>query len=130
MLLRLRDQSHLIHLNYDGKDFIVIHGYLKERYEEHQDQFDTVAEFVRVHGAKLPETVSELRNAAPMAEDKGCPFVYRDNINILCKAAMNLESIATCNCAIDVANYMAELCASAGKIAWFLNMTLGECEQQ
>ena len=35
LLKELQTQSHLIHLNYEGDNFLEIHGFLKERYEEH-----------------------------------------------------------------------------------------------
>ncbi|MGA1670281.1 MAG: hypothetical protein ACO39F_05265, partial [Candidatus Nanopelagicaceae bacterium] len=47
MLKELETQSHLIHLNYEGANFLEVHAYLKERYETHLEQFDTVAEEVR-----------------------------------------------------------------------------------
>jgi DNA-binding ferritin-like protein len=125
LLLGLRDQAHLCHLNYTGRDFISIHRYLKERYEEHAEQFDAIAELVRIHGAMLPGTVNELRNCLPQFDGEACLCSYLSNISTLATVVINLEKEATAQSAIDVADAMVDLSRSAGTIAWFLRMTLG-----
>jgi DNA-binding ferritin-like protein len=125
LLLALRDQSHLIHLNYDGRDFLSVHPYMGERYEEHADQFDTIAELVRIHGSMLPMSVAELRNCLPAFDDDACLCSYLNNINTLNKIANNLEQAASAERAIDVSDAMIDLTKSAGKIAWFVGLTVG-----
>lgn len=126
LLLALRDQSHLIHLNYTGRDFIPVHAYLKDRYEKHAEQFDAIAELIRIHGKTLPWTIAELRNCLPTFDDEACLCSYRNNIETLKTMAVNLEKAAIDERAIDVADAMIKLTKSAGKIIWFLTMTLGE----
>ncbi len=46
-LKELQTQSHLIHLNYEGANFLGVHAFLGDQYEAHQTQFDTLAEFIR-----------------------------------------------------------------------------------
>ena len=46
-LKELETQSHLIHLNYEGSNFLGVHAFLKDQYEAHLEQFDTLGEFVR-----------------------------------------------------------------------------------
>jgi DNA-binding ferritin-like protein len=125
MLLALRDQSHLIHLNYTGRDFIAVHGWLKDRYEEHAEQFDSVAELVRIHGAMMPSTIKELRNCLPAFDDDACLCSYLNNITTLASVVNNLEKTAIEERAIDVADAMIDLAKSAGRTAWFIRMTIG-----
>jgi DNA-binding ferritin-like protein len=120
LLLGLRDQAHLIHISYVGHDFISVHSWLKERYEEHAEQFDAIAELVRIHGAMLPNTVNELRNCLPQFDGKACLCSYLSNIENLAAAAINLEKKATGEWAIDVSDAMVDLSRSAGKTIWFL----------
>jgi DNA-binding ferritin-like protein len=125
-LLALRDQAHLIHLNYIGTDFISVHAYLKERYEEHLDHFDTIAEYVRAYGKMMPMSINELRNAYPDFNGKECICAYLENITKLTDLTRAIEKTATAERSIDVANSLAEIAAAAGKTAWFLRLTTGE----
>lgn len=125
-LLALRDQAHLIHLNYIGKDFLFIHPYLKERYDEHLDHFDTIAEYVRAYGKMMPMSINDLRNAYPDFNGKECICAYLENIRKLSDLTRAIEKTATAERAIDVANSLAEITAAAGKTAWFLRLTTGE----
>lgn len=120
LLLALRDQSHLIHLNAQGADFISVHEWLKDRYEEHAEQFDAVAELVRIHGKMLPNSITELRNCLPVFDDEACLCSYRNNIKTLSAMTNGLEKTAIDERAIDVADAMIDLTRSAGKTAWFL----------
>ena len=43
-LKELQTQAHLIHLNYEGSNFLGVHAFLKDQYEAHLEQFDALAE--------------------------------------------------------------------------------------
>lgn len=126
-------QAHLIHLNYTGSDFLPLHAFLKEQYQLHQEQFDALAEFVRIQGAFLPTTNTELRSALPtFAESHSLDpdsmvAVYADNLAQQLDMARNLDQSAAEARAIDVIDYAAAIAAAAGKAIWFLSASRQAC---
>lgn len=129
----LEAQAHLVHLNYVGTgNFLSVHQFLHERYEEHLEQFDSTAEFVRALGAPFVATVAELHGAPEGFTDlpAGCPCemllqVYMGNLQRVTVMAQQLEPVATRMRAIDVANFCADVVKAATKAGWFLRGTLG-----
>jgi len=126
----LQMQAHLLHLNYVGSNFLAVHAFLKGRYETHIEQFDTIAEFVRALGKPMPATHAELLAILPAFEHAmstaECQLSnYAENLAHQSCMATALESAAAEQRQIDVANYMADLVADAGKNRWFIAATLG-----
>jgi DNA-binding ferritin-like protein len=126
----LETQAHLIHLNYEGANFLAVHAYLKERYEEHLGQFDALAEYVRSQDYLLPMCSCGLKDAAVGFEQvsqysgEHMLLVYHGNLQRFAQMARLLEKEAgSCDC-IDVQNYAAELVGDASKAAWFVKATL------
>ena len=129
-LKELETQSHLIHLNFEGSNFLGVHAFLKDQYETHLEQFDTLAEFIRSMDYLLPMCSSGLKDAAPPIQTvtsyKGTDMlgVYYKNLEELGMKAKKLEPIAAKVGAIDIQNYMADLVGQAFKAAWFVKATL------
>lgn len=129
-LKELELQSHLIHLNYEAPNFLSVHEFLKGQYEQHLEQFDTIAEFIRAMGAYLPAGNSDFRRAsrgfteAANGDPQEQLQVYVDNLRQLRTMAGQLEAAAGDERAIDVQNYAAELAAAANKAAWFLSASM------
>jgi DNA-binding ferritin-like protein len=129
-LKELETQSHLIHLNIEGSNFLGLHEFLKEQYEAHLEQFDTLAEFVRSMDYLLPMCGSGLKDAAPpmqvVTSYKSTDMlgVYYKNLEELGMKAKKLEPVAAKVGAIDVQNYMADLVGQAFKAAWKIKATL------
>jgi len=129
-LKALETQSHLIHLNYEGGNFLGVHAFLKKQYETHLEQFDTLAEFVRSMDYLLPMCASGLKDAAPPIQavtsykNTDMLGVYYKNLEELGMKAKKLEPIAAKVGAIDVQNYMADLVGQAFKAAWKIKATL------
>jgi DNA-binding ferritin-like protein len=129
-LKELETQSHLIHLNIEGSNFLGLHEFLKEQYEAHLEQFDTLAEFIRSMDFYLPKCSCELKDAAPQMQVvtsyKGVDMlgVYYKNLEELGMKAKKLEPIAAKVGAIDIQNYMADLVGQAFKTAWKIKATL------
>jgi DNA-binding ferritin-like protein len=126
----LETQSHLIHLNIECANFLSIHAFLKEQYEAHLEQFDTLGEFVRSMDYLMPVCGCGLKDAAPPIQSvtsyewKGMLGVYYKNLEELGMKAKKLEPIAQKVGAIDVQNYMADLTGMAFKAAWFIKSIL------
>jgi DNA-binding ferritin-like protein len=129
-LKELETQSHLIHLNYEGSNFLGVHAFLKDQYEAHLEQFDTLAEFVRSMDYLMPMCGCGLKDLAPPMQAvksyKGTDMlgVYYKNLEELGMKAKKLEPIAQKIGAIDIQNYMADLVGQAFKAAWFVKATL------
>jgi DNA-binding ferritin-like protein len=126
----LETQSHLIHLNYEGSNFLGVHAFLKDQYEAHVEQFDTLGEFVRSMDYLMPMCGCGLKDLAPpiqvVKSYKGTDMlgVYYKNLEELGMKAKKLEPIAQKVGAIDIQNYMADLVGQAFKAAWFVKATL------
>lgn len=126
----LETQSHLIHLNYEGSNFLGVHEFLKGQYEQHLEQFDALAEFIRSMDYLMPMNNSALRDAMPPVHEimsyKGTDMlsVYYKNLEELGSKAKKLEPVAQKVGAIDIQNYMADLVGQAFKAAWFIKATL------
>lgn len=126
----LETQAHLIHLNYEGSNFLGVHAFLKDQYEAHLEQFDTLGEFVRSMDYLMPMCGCGLRDMAPPIQAvksyKGTDMlgVYYKNLEELGMKAKKLEPIAQKVGAIDIQNYMADLVGQAFKAAWFVKATL------
>ena len=129
-LKELETQSHLIHLNYEGGNFLGVHAFLKDQYEAHLEQFDTLAEFIRSMDYLMPMCGMGLADASPgiqrVTSYKGTEQlgVYYKNLEELGMKAKKLEPIAQKVGAIDIANYLADLTGQAFKAAWFIKATL------
>ena len=129
-LKELETQSHLIHLNFEGSNFLGVHAFLKDQYETHLEQFDTLAEFIRSMDYLLPMCSSGLKDAAPPIQTvtsyKGTDMlgVYYKNLEELGMKAKKLEPIAAKVGAIDIQNYLSDLCGQAFKAAWKIKATL------
>lgn len=129
----LETQSHLIHLNYEGSNFFEVHRFLKDQYELHLTEFDTVSEHVRTLDFYMPMCACGLKDAIPCFRNvesyvgKDMLATYLVNLEDMCELVCQIEPTAQQVGAIDVANYMAELMASANKAAWFIKATLRGC---
>jgi DNA-binding ferritin-like protein len=129
-LKELQTQAHLIHLNIEGANFLGLHGFLKGQYESHLEQFDTLAEFIRSMDYLMPMCARGLADAGPgiqhVTSYKGTDQLatYYKNLEELGMKTKKLEPIAAKVGAIDIQNYMADLCGQAFKAAWQIKATL------
>jgi len=126
----LETQSHLIHLNIEGANFLGLHAFLGDQYQAHLNQFDTLAEFIRSMDFYVPMCSKGLADAGPgiqhVTSYKSTDMlgVYYKNLEELGMKAKRLAPIAAKVGAIDIENYMADLCGQAFKAAWFVKSTL------
>jgi len=129
-LKELETQSHLIHLNIEGSNFLGLHEFLKGQYEAHLAQFDTLAEFIRSMDYLMPMCSVGLGDASPGIQhctsykNTDMLTVYYKNLEELGMKTKKLESLAAKIRAIDIQNYMADLCGQAFKAAWMIKATL------
>lgn len=126
----LESQAHLIHLNFEGPEFLAVHSFLKEQYEQHLAQFDLVGEFVRSLDFWMPLCSCGLKEAvcgfAHVESHQGRAMLvtYFQNLEAMGYLAKAIEQVAVEVEAPDVAHGMAELVGDAFKASWFLKATL------
>lgn len=126
----LETQAHLIHANYEGANFLSVHEFLKDQYEQHLTQFDALVELVRAMDFLPPMCSCGLKEAAQGFENvseydgRHMLLVYLRNLEQLACLAVGLEEAAGECRAVDVQNYAAEVVAACKKAAWFLKATL------
>ena len=129
-LKELETQSHLCHLNYEGSNFLGVHAFLKEQYEAHLEQFDTLGEFIRSMDFYVPMCSKGLTDAGPgiqhVSSYKGVDMlgVYYKNLEELGMKAKKLEAVAEKVHAIDIQNYLSDLVGQAFKAAWKIKAVL------
>lgn len=127
---QLQVQSHLMHFNYEAANFTGIHAFLKDQYEAHIEQFDQLGEFIRSMDYLMPMCHEGLMDASPefkhvkSYKPTEMLTVYYRNLEELGMKTKKLEPMAAKIKAIDIQNYMAELCGQAFKAAWFIKATL------
>ena len=127
---QLQVQSHLMHFNLEAPYFLGMHKFLGKQYEAHQEQFDKIGEFIRSMDYLLPSCHNGLMEASP--EFKHCTSykpnemlgVYYKNLEELGMKTKKLEPIAAKVGAIDIQNYLSDLCGQAFKAAWLIKATL------
>jgi DNA-binding ferritin-like protein len=121
--------SHLVHLNFEGREFLEVHGFLKERYEAHLAQFDVLTELVRTLDYLVPVGLNCSMSQLPYQlsdESTGAAMLlqYLRNTEAFGMGAKELVKLAREADAPDIENYGAELVADAYKTAWFLKAIL------
>ena len=127
----LQTQSHLIHFNYEGEDFLAVHKFLKKEYELHQEQFDRVGEYVRSLNYLMPMcekglTGAHKKNITHVTKYEGFHMlvVYRKNLEYLGEYSKEIRKAAIKNNSPDIENYLAEIVDNCFKSVWMLNATL------
>ena len=126
----LQIQSHLIHLNYEASNFMAVHKFLKKQYELHLQEFDDVGEYIRSMDYLLPMCHEGLMDANKKFDHvksyapEEMLNTYYKNLEKLGIMTKKIQATAHKLKAIDIENYMAELCGNAFKSAWMIKATL------
>ncbi len=127
----LQTQAHLIHFNYEGSNFLAVHAFLKEQYELHTEQFDTLGELVRTLNYWMPMCACGLKEAVGPCfknvesyEGDAMLTTYYRNLESFSSMVKMVEPAAQETQHYDIANYMAELITQTWKICWMVKATL------
>jgi DNA-binding ferritin-like protein len=129
-LKELETQSHLVHLNYQGSNFLSIHNYLKAQYDKHLEQFDRVAESLRTLDYYMPmcskglvECCHDFKHCTSH-ESKEMLATYLCNIESLGMKAKCMGKLASKSCAPDIENLAADLVEAMFHDAYLIKSTL------
>ena len=129
-LYQLNIQAHLLHLNVECSNFLSVHEFLKEQYEQHTADFDRVAELVRSMDYLMPMCQCSLFDAFKKFPDvktydsREGLTLYTKNIEAGAMMAKDVTEAARETGAPDAENYLAEISGNLFKGAWMLKATL------
>lgn len=123
-------QSHLIHLNFEGSEFLAVHKFTNKQYKKHQEQLDVLGELVRSLDFLMPMCENGLLKANKKLEHvksydgREMLMTYYKNLEAFGMEAKRIGKLAKKIEAPDVENYCAELVGDLFKAAWMLKATL------
>lgn len=123
-------QSHLIHLNFEDKNFFGVHKFTKKQYEKHQEQLDRLGELVRSLDFLLPmcekgllSCYKKLKHVESYESNKML-MTYYENLEQFGMDAKKVAKIAEKMDAFDIENYCGELIEDCFKASWMIKSTL------
>jgi len=129
-LYQLNTQAHLLHLNVECSNFLAVHEFLKEQYEQHIADFDIVAELVRSMDYLMPMCQCGLMDAykkfpaVKTYDARESLTLYTKNLEAGAMMAKDLVDAARETGAPDVENQAADICGRMFKGAWMMKATL------
>jgi DNA-binding ferritin-like protein len=129
-LYQLNTQAHLLHLNIECPQFLALHEFLKEQYEQHIADFDVVAELVRSMDFLMPMCQCGLMDAykkfksVKTYDAKDSLTLYTKNLEAGAQLAVELVDMAKEANHPDVENEVAAIVGKLFKSAWMLKSTL------
>lgn len=130
LVKELETQAHLIHVNLEAPYFFGAHAFLKDQYEEHQRQFDRVAELVRTLDTFMPMCRLGLADALPMFHDiesyeaRQMLLTYMANLEDCGALVKQIWAMAHETKAIDIGHEMEAISHNCYKAAWQIKATL------
>ena len=130
LVKELETQAHLIHVNLEAPYFFGVHAFLKDQYEEHQRQFDRVAELVRTLDTFLPMCRRGLSDALPCFHDidsyeaRQMLLTYMANLEDCGALVKQIWAMAHETKAIDIGHECEGIAHNCYKAAWQIKATL------
>mgnify|MGYP000028608676 CR=1 FL=1 len=130
LVRELETQAHLIHVNLEAPYFFGVHSFLQEQYEEHQKQFDRVAELVRTLDTFMPMCRLGLTDALPCFHDiksyeaRQMLLTYMANLEDCRVFVKQIWSMAHETKAIDIGHECEGIAHNRYKAAWQIKATL------
>ena len=127
---QLSTQAHMLHLNLESPNFLALHKFLKKQYQQHLEDFDTIAELVRSMDYLMPMCGKGLLGAC---KDFKHVKTY-DATESLVRYTKNLENggymakdlyvmARECECP-DGENEISQIVNHMFKSAWMIKSTL------
>lgn len=129
VVLSFKAQGH--HWNVEGPDFAEFHEFFAGIYEDAESAVDTLAEYIRVLGAKAPSALSDFLELAQIEHaDCGTNALHMVEdllgaTNAIINSYDNLFAIATAFNEQGMANFAAERLDAHKKYRWQLRSFLG-----
>ena len=123
-------QSHLIHLNFEGPEFLAVHKFTQTQYKQHQKELDKLGEIVRSLDFLLPQCEKGLLGAnkkldhCDSYQGREMLITYYQNLETYGMDAKRVGEVARKIKAPDAENYCAELVGYSFEAAWKIKSML------
>ena len=118
---------HNLHWNVVGMQFKSVHEYLETLYEAMSDEFDNIAELLKINDEQPAASMKEYLETTTVEELSSQEFTVEkvkeivvNDMMLIKKSAENLRKLAEPEDAFDVANLMEDHIENYNKNLWFL----------
>lgn len=122
---------HNLHWNLEGPEFVALHEYTDEIYEEAFEYFDEVAELFKMFGQTPDSTLAAYLKNASLQEIEARPFTGKETLEILSadlealrKEATELRNASDEEGWFSAVAMLEDQIASYNKRLWFINASL------
>ncbi|WP_028974353.1 Dps family protein [Spirochaeta cellobiosiphila] len=122
---------HNLHWNVVGKQFVSIHKFTEELYEDLFEKYDAVAEELKMLGEIPASTMVEYLKITDVKEESPRAFTVEEvldhlvsDLNILKTKALHIRKSASEEDSFAVANMMEDHSSEYNKNLWFLKAML------
>lgn len=122
---------HNLHWNVEGERFVKVHEYIEERYDDFFDQYDEVAELLKMEGQKPLVKLTDYLNNATIKELDKDKFTCLEAIQVAYDSISEMKELATeiRNEADDAGNFsiagvFEDYVADFSKHLWFMKSML------
>ena len=122
---------HNVHWNVVGSQFVQVHEYTEEIYDDFFEKYDEVAEELKMKGEKPLVTMADYLENATIKEDKSDRFTVREGLELVKKDLELMKELATDirNQADEAEDFtvvamMEDHVAGYNKELWFINSML------
>lgn len=127
----LNIKMHNIHWNVVGNQFVMVHKYTEEIYDKIFEQFDEVAELLKMKGVMPLSTMKEYLEKSDIEEIKAKDFSIKESLEIVKKdlEAMKALAVSIRNAADEEGDFetvakFEDYVASYSKDIWFIDSML------
>lgn len=129
----LNIKVHNLHWNVIGKEFKAVHKMTEKIYHELNEQFDTVAEAMKMHGELPLATMSDYMDYTTIEEIESRDYTVEEALEIMdddcgkmINTALEIRAEADNNDDFMTANLMEEYLAKFYKYSWFIKSMLAD----
>ncbi len=91
----LNTKLHNIHWNVEGKEFMQIHKFTEELYEDFFEKFDEIAEILKMKGEMPLVKMEDYVKNATVKEEKSRSFGCMESLEIVEKDLKEMKKLAT-----------------------------------
>ncbi len=127
----LNANLHNLHWNVEGLQFVQVHEFTEELYDDFFEKFDAVAELLKMKGEKPLVRLSDYLKHASIKELDKDVFTVRETLEIVLEylttmreLALEIRNLAAEEDDFDIANEFEDHIAGYNKNIWFVKSML------
>lgn len=131
----LNVKLHNIHWNVTGKQFMEVHNFTEETYDQLFEAYDEVAELLKMKGEYPLSTMAEYLEKTNIEEIKAKDFgrteareLVKKDLEIMKELAVKIRNTADDEGDFETVGMFEDYVADFSKNIWFLNAMLTPCK--